>query len=123
MKTALDLASFEVVRAFRQPLLRLLEAHRPDFLICNEVRHRWPLWRLAPLMHSIMPMACSTAPHQPSQSASSRMLQRQAFVHAFCGARTLQAKVREHIHVLSRTGRGAGDYRRAGAGPGAGAGA
>ncbi len=66
VKTALDLASFEVVRAFRQPLLQLLEAHRPDFLICNEVRHSWPLWRLAPLMHSIMPMACSTAPHQPA---------------------------------------------------------
>jgi hypothetical protein len=37
-KVALDLASFEVVRAFREPLLELLAAHRPDFLICNEVR-------------------------------------------------------------------------------------
>lgn len=36
-KVALDLASFEVVRAFRKPLLELVETHRPDFLICNEV--------------------------------------------------------------------------------------
>lgn len=35
-KVALDLASFEVVRAFRKPLLELVETHRPDFLICNE---------------------------------------------------------------------------------------
>jgi hypothetical protein len=26
-----------VVRAFREPLLELLDAHCPDFLICNEV--------------------------------------------------------------------------------------
>lgn len=36
-KIAVDLASFEVVRAFPAELLALIEETRPDFLVCNEV--------------------------------------------------------------------------------------
>ena len=67
-RIAVDLASFEVVRAFRPQLLALLEGARPDFLICNEARaHPWLFSSRSPLQSSVCLLLPLTSSNQFDQ--------------------------------------------------------